>query len=274
MLPHHVLAVPGELAAERLEGGAGFGARLAWVHGELAVVGDGAVHWRGEAWAAEQVLGVWAGPEGPRIAVPDGVWDLLQDVQLFSGSVVAAHGDGERFVVASQGELIQGEQIESISGIRRVYVDGERVLLLRCTEQRCWAELHEEGLEPLELGPAGPSSALAFSDGTPVWGEPNKAEDLAQGAVRDSNGPRLQGLEGEHLGQAICADFAAGEHNLKTLPNQSRVRSLSGGVELAIASGREGAAMTVACDDAHLAVGQPTWLDGGRVWVFELPLSL
>ena len=61
MLPQHVLAVPGELAAERLEGGAGFGARLAWVHGELAVAGDGAVHWRGESWAAEQVLAVWAG---------------------------------------------------------------------------------------------------------------------------------------------------------------------------------------------------------------------
>ncbi|MFT5586427.1 MAG: hypothetical protein ACI9VR_004025 [Cognaticolwellia sp.] len=273
LLPEHVLAVPGEMAAESLDGTAGFGARLAWVQGELAVAGDGAVHWGGESWVVDQVLAMWAGPEGPRIASPNGVWDLSQDRQLFSGPVVAAHGDGERFVVASQGELIQGDQSRTVSGIGRVRMDGERVLLLRCSDQRCWVEIYEEGLDALELGPAGPSSALVFSKGNPVWGEPKKSEKLAKGAIRDSAGILQQGLEGEHLGQAICGDFAAGEHNLRTMPNQSRVRSLSGGLELAFESGREGAAMTLACDDSYLAVGQPTWLEGGRVWVFELPLG-
>lgn len=217
----------------------------------------------------EGVISVWAGPFGPQVARADGVFDVLEDEQLFSGAVVAAHGDGESFVVASQVELFQGEQVTALSGVRRIWVEGEQVLLLRCTESRCWAELGG-----VDLGPAEWTSALSFHEGEPVWGEPAQAAgEEGRGAIRDRDGVRIEGLIGEHLGQALCQDFGAGEHNLKTLPNQSRVRSLGGGTEVAIASGREAAPMTLACNQDYLAIGQPTWAGGGRVWVLERPLG-
>lgn len=252
-----------------MEGARGFGASMAWVDGELAVAGDGELSWRGERWPMEGVISVWAGPSGPQLARPDGVFDVRLEQQLYSGPVVAAHGDAAGFVVASQAELIQGERSTPISGVRRIWVEGEKVLLLRCSESRCWAELEGE-----ELGGAERASALGFHDGEPVWGVPAMEEgEEAQGAIWDRQGVRLEGLVGEHLGQALCQDFGAGEHNLKTLPNQSRVRSLGGGLEVAIASGREAAPMTLACNEDHLAIGQPTWAEGGRVWVLERPLG-
>ena len=241
---------------------------MAWVDGELAVAGDGALHWSGQSWPMEGVVSVWAGPSGPQLALRDGVLDVVLDQQLYSGVVLAAHGDAKGFVVASRGELIHEAGVQQIPGVQRIWVQEDQALLLRCSDSRCWTEL-----DGVELGPAEPKSALGFFEGEPVWGEPEAEREHAAGSIRDSQGPRVAGLEGEHLGQALCAGFGAGEHNLTTLPNQSRVRSLSGGVEVAIESGREAAPMTLACDGERLAIGQPTWHEGGRVWVLELPLQ-
>lgn len=216
----------------------------------------------------EEVLAIWPGPDGPVVARRDGVFDLLAEQALFQGRVDAAHGDLEGFVVASQGALIRGAEATELSGVRRLRVQGDQLLLLRCQGPECWVE--QDGLT---LGTAEEDSALGFTERGAIWGVPGSDALGAAGELRSPEGRELEGLEGEHLGRALCGDFAAGVHNLLSVPNQSRVRSLTGGMELAIESGREGGAMILACQADSLAVAQPTWLEGGRVWVFELPLG-
>lgn len=237
---------------------------MAWVDGELAVGGGGVVRWSGEAWEVSELRGLWAGPEGPRAATDARVEDLALDAILYEGPVLAAHGFGEQLVVASEAELIVDGSAQELAGVRGIRSGLGGILLLRCEGPVCWVELEGERLGPSEEG-----AALAWQEDRPLWGDPDLGEELGEGRVLDPDGVVLRGGRGEHLGQGICSDFAVGEHNLHARPNQSRIRSLHGTTEVAIASGHEGGPLVLACDEAHLAMAQPTWLEGGRVWVVD-----
>ncbi len=263
-MPEHVAALPGDIPVERIQGPPGFGAFMAWVDGELAVGGGGVVRWAGEEWEVPALRGLWAGPDGPRAATDAGVLDLALEASVYEGPVVAGRGQGARLVVASEGELIVDGVNQELAGVRGIRVGSGGILLLRCAGPACWVEL-----DGVQLGASEEGAALAWQGERPLWGAPDLAEELGEGRVLDPEGVVLRGEAAEHLGQGICSDFAVGEHNLHARPNQSRIRSLNGTGEVAIGTGHEGGAVVLACDAQHLAMAQPTWLEGGRIWVVD-----
>ena len=112
------------------------------------------------------------------------------------------------------------------------------------------------------------NSAMRLArDGAPLDGRPTQADGA--GRVFAGEDILLEGTAEEALGLAVCADFAAGVHNLRSMPNATWIRSVRGEGDLALESGAPWGRTVLACDGERLAIGQPNFEGGGRVWVVE-----
>lgn len=270
LLPEGVEPVPGRVDAELLQGGPGFGAWLAWVDGELAVGGDGGIQWQGEWTEAPELRGLWAGPMGPRYATGQAIVDLADGELARVDGLRAASGDGEDWIASGPQSLRFPEQVlELASEPWGVEMGPDGWLARVCEGADCVLWWMADGEPRVSLGESERGGPLAFApDGTPLQGFPG-AQD-GSGRVDAGEDTLIEGEGQQGMGSGLCGRFAAGVHDLHAMPNHTRVLALRGEGGFALEAGAPWGRTTLACDGEHLAIGQPGFEGGGRVWVLPI----
>jgi hypothetical protein len=274
------LVVPGEVPAVAFHGSAGtnLGAAVA-LDGEHLLAGapGGGDVWRldegatsggprglGRAvWWAEGVP--WAARLSDAVYRVDGVeaeesW-TIQDMRFVAAGVLG----GEVRVASSRGTWIslwdmEGRLLDSVacSGVQRLAIGAERVLVLICTDEDCQAWAWPVGTQDLEpLGLAGRGGAIVEHDGQAWWGLPALDDADAAGEVCAEDGTCIAGIAGDHLGRYLCAGYAAGLPNFVTVPGRLRLVPLDGGPVLALDRALPDYALSLDCNGERIAVGMP-----------------
>jgi hypothetical protein len=215
---------------------------------------------------------LWFDEDAPFLGVPGlGIVDLNTGDLAFAlvDGTVFAGGDGLWvYATASEVHTSRGDSY-ALPGVRRLAVEGSRILALACGEDCGAWEL--EGA-PRWLGEAGGSGALAFWGGEAWWSDPQE-EDGGQGVVYSEGGDILEGLEGDHLGRSLGGGYASGTMNWRTAPRRIRLLSLEGEATLAIVHSAGARPALLAGDTHTLVVGIPGWTKAGQkagaTWVVE-----
>lgn len=291
--------VPGDVAAEVWEGGAGsrFGSSVALGPLGLAASAPGS----GDLFALPQGM-VWSGPEGTgawtwwgREGAPcaararDGVWcasgpdsALVREVEDPNGlafdagetdlgwmTAVAVPDGLDLFPEGSEGFHVP------CVGVRRVAVGAGRILGIRCGADGCVAVAWSlDGAGEVTLGPAGADGDIRELAGVAWWGDPESEDELGRGWVASERGDGVQGEPGDHLGRAIADGFAAGVFNRSLDVPRVRVVSLVGGAGFAIDRAVETHPVALASFERRLAVGVPSFAreapEVGRVLMVDL----
>lgn len=119
-----------------------------------------------------------------------------------------------------------------------------------------------EEAEVVDL-PAVSDGALAWDNDSLCASDPQLDLDEGAGFVVCTDGRRVEGLPGDHLGLAMGGGFAIGTFNKWIVPARTRIVPLNDGAVLAIEYGAEGQPNTIAGDDNVLVVGAPYEMHAG-----------
>ncbi len=229
---------------------------LAARDGRLAAAAPGLPGvWVEGAWSEGNGQWVgWRGEELVRVGIREAVIGEESAPELSRGSTFAVSETAVYF--ATDRELFrQGGGSVAVVGVQALAASETRVVALVCDEGcglRAWnPELTAEVAAP-DL-PAGEGGALALDGDGLCAGDPELADTRGAGRVACEDGRDAEGVEGEHLGLAIGAGYAAGVFNKHAVPERGRIVPLAGGEVLVLEGG---------------AVGQPLRVAGGGGWLF------
>jgi hypothetical protein len=207
-------------------------------------------------------LALWFDGEHRMVGTRDGLYRdgervlAVDQALLWAGSEDRWIGVGAESLFDDRGQVVPYE-----GRVVDVDVDEERWLALICDED-C-AALDSSG----ELGRAGERGRVDLSSGRACWSDPQAQPG---GRVECEDGLRLEGLEGDHLGAALDGAWAAGQLNLKVVPNRLRIVPLDGGTVLSMDRYQPGMPPSLAVSE-ELVLGLPWGLEQGRVLAAALP---
>ncbi len=215
---------------------------------------------------------LWFDDTDPFLGVPGvGIVDLATGEVIVDlpEAMVFAGGEGQWTVATAEGVHTSQGQSYSLTGVRRLAVDGNRILALACNDG---CEVWEIGDTLLALGNAGPSGAVGFWNGEAWWSDPQE-EEGGRGLVYSEGGAELEGLEGDHLGRSLGGGYVSGAMNWRVAPRRIRLLSLEGQSTLAVVRSAGARPVLLAGDPDTLVVGIPGWTQEGQkagaTWVVE-----
>ena len=106
-------------------------------------------------------------------------------------------------------------------------------------------------------------AGLALWNDAICSGNPQLDDDDGAGFVECTDGTRIDGLPGDHLGLAIAGGYAIGQFNKWIVPARTRVVPLGGGEVFALERGAEAQPTALAAVGDLLVIGQPYEMHGG-----------
>ncbi len=199
----------------------------------------------------------------------------VDDVRV--GSVPGARtwaADADGVLVGSSNYLVYFE-IEAgtvtktwdmtVEGLGAVGLGEGRALAVVCgAECVGWSWARADGAEVGEILGAGKGGAIVEIDGV-VWaGDPDMEVDDGAGRACSEAGPCVEGLRGDHLGQAFGGGYVVGTFNKWIVPARARFVSLSGRVAYAMEVGAESRPIAVAGNSTTIVFGAPYYPHHGE----------